>query len=338
MNFNQFIRERIKKCKSENNGKSKSLVFPEGYDVRTLEAISKIEKEGFTEKIIVLGEKDKILSDCKVNNINLKNVEIRDNKKDNIQEYAHKLYEIRKHKGMTEAEAENTIKNELYYGAMLVRENIVDGMVGGAMNTTANVLRAAIQIIGTAQGIKTVSSSFMMIVKDHSFGANGKLFFSDAAVVPDPTPEQLADITIASATLWKKLTGEEPIVALLSFSTKGSASHPMVDKIIQTYKILTQRNVNFKFDGELQADAALVKKVAEQKAPNSVVGGFANVLIFPDLNAGNISYKLVQRLGGAEAYGPLLQGLAKPVNDLSRGCSSDDIVNVAAITVLECFE
>lgn len=337
MEFNQSIRERIKLNKEKNNGKSVALVFPESYDIRTLEAVSKIEEEGFAENIILLGVEEKILKDLKDNNISIKNINIVDNKKDNIDEYAEIFFQKRKHKGISLEDAKETMQNELYYGAMLVQQGIVGGMVAGAVNTTGNVLRASIQVIGTLQGIKTVSSSFMMIVKDKSFGNDGQLFFADCAVVPDPDSEQLADIAISSANLWKKITGTEPIAALLSFSTKGSANHSLIDKVTETINILKSRNVDFKFDGELQGDSALIKSIGEKKCPGSSVAGKANVLIFPDLNAGNICYKLVQRLGEAEAYGPLLQGLAKPVNDLSRGCSSDDIVNVAAITVLEAF-
>ncbi len=227
------------------------------------------------------------------------------------------------------------MKNELYFGAMLVRRGIADGMVAGAMNTTADVVRAAIRVIGTREGINTVSSFFVMIVSDCTYGENGILFFADSGVVINPIASQLADIAICTADSMKALIGAEPRVAFLSFSTKGSANHPLVDKVKNAFKIAHNKRPDILMDGELQGDAALELRVAKKKAPDSKVAGKANILIFPDLNAGNIAYKLVQYLGKAEAYGPILQGLAKPVNDLSRGCSVDDIVGVACITQLQ---
>jgi phosphate acetyltransferase len=250
-------------------------------------------------------------------------------------EWAGILAERRKNKGVTPEQAAAILQDPLFFGAMMVREREMDGMVAGAVNTTSNVLRASLQIIGAQKGMKTVSSCFMMIVPDCPYGHHGTLMYGDCGVVPDPNPEQLADIAIATAQSTRSLVGVEPIVAMLAFSTYGSATHAIVDKVIEATKIVKQRHPELKIDGELQGDAALVEAVGKRKAPGSPVAGKANTLIFPDLNAGNIAYKLTERLAGAEAFGPLLQGLAMPVNDLSRGCTAHDILNTIAITCVQ---
>jgi phosphate acetyltransferase len=240
-----------------------------------------------------------------------------------------KYYEMRKHKGLTPEQANEIIKNPLYFGAFMLKEGLADGSVAGSINTTGDVLRAAIQIVGLAPNVSVVSSSFVMALKD------GKILtFADCAVIPDPDADQLASIAISSAITHKKLIESEPYVALLSFSTMGSAKHPLVDKVTNAKEIVQRINPELKIDGELQFDAAFIEQIGKRKAPNSDVAGNANVFIFPDLNAGNIGYKLTERIGGAQAIGPVIQGLAKPFNDLSRGCSVEDVINVACICAI----
>ena len=250
-------------------------------------------------------------------------------------EYVEELVKIRQHKGLTVDEAKELIKDPLYYGTMMVKMGHADGLVAGAISSTGNVLRPALQIIKTAPGISVVSSCFVMEVLYKEYGHNGILLFADCAVNPNPNAEQLAEIAITSAKTGKDLVGLDPKVAMLSFSTKGSASHEYVDKVVEATNIAKQLEPSLSIDGELQADAALVESVGKLKAPDSKVAGNANILVFPDLQSGNIAYKLVERLGNAVAVGPICQGIAKPVNDLSRGCSVDDIVNVVAITAVQ---
>lgn len=330
--------ENIKEIAKQNK---KKIVLPETEDERVIKAAEIAIKEKIAD-VILIGEKTKVLESAKKLGVNLDGAEII-NPKDYFKtsEYIAEFVRLREKKGMMETVARQVMHTDpRYFGAMMVRLGDADGMVAGSDSPTADVLRASIQVIGTKPGIKTVSSCFMMILPEGSevaskYGKDGVLIYSDAGVVPNPNPEQLADIATSASHSARILANMEPKVALLSFSTKGSASHQDVDKVIKACEILKNRAVNFEFDGELQADAALVEAVGAKKAPGSKVAGKANVLIFPDLSSGNIAYKLTQRLANAEAYGPLLQGLDKPVNDLSRGCSVEDIVNVIAITSVE---
>ncbi len=326
----------IEKIKGKAKELGKTIVLPESDDERVLLATEVILKESFA-KVVLIGDEEKIKYDSKSVGADIEGAKIIDPKKfEKMDEYVEELVQLRKKKGMTEQLARQILKTEpRYFGSMMVRLGDADGMVAGSASPTADVLRAAIQVIGTKPGLKTVSSCFIMVLdeKAKSYGDDGILIFSDCGVVPHPNAEQMADIATSAAHSARQI-GLDPRVALLSFSTMGSAKHECVDKVQEAAKILKNRSVDFKFDGELQADAALVPGVAEKKAPGSEVAGKANVLVFPNLSAGNIGYKLVQRLGNAEAYGPILQGLSKPVNDLSRGCSVEDVVNVTAITAV----
>ncbi|WP_129722018.1 phosphate acetyltransferase [Xylanivirga thermophila] len=311
----------------------KTIVLPEAMDSRMLKAASQAKNEGLAN-IVLLGNADEI--NKKAAGLDLEGITIiNPEKSDKSSYYVDQLVEIRKKKGMTHEKAAELIKNPLYYGAMMVKLGDADGMVAGAVNTTGDVLRPALQIIKTAPGISVVSSCFIMQVLYKEFGHDGVLLFADCAVNPSPTAEQLASIAVTSANTAKSLIGMEPKVAMLSFSTKGSAQHELVDKVVEATKLAKEMAPDVTIDGEIQADAALVKEVGSLKCPGSSVAGKANVLVFPDLQAANIGYKLVQRLGKAEAIGPVCQGMAKPVNDLSRGCSVEDVVNVIAITAVQ---
>ena len=309
------------------------IVLPETNDERVIRAASQILKEGLAQ-VILVGNQEAIMHSAKAYDVSLSGAKIVDPYNfERFNDYVNKLVELRAKKGMTPEEAKKLLlNNPTFFGAMLVKMGDADGMVSGSASPTANVLRAAIQVIGTQPGVKTVSSVFIMELSQFKDLFGSILVFGDCSVIPVPTSEQLADIATSAAETAVKIAGINPRVALLTFSTKGSAKHECVDRVIEAGRILRERKVQFRFDDELQADAALVKSVGEIKAPLSDVSGNANVLIFPSLSAGNIGYKLVQRLAGANAYGPIIQGLNAPVNDLSRGCSVEDIVVLTAIT------
>ncbi len=304
----------------------KTIVLPEGSEDRVIKAANILYSEKIV-KPILLGDEEEILKRAEELEISLNGIEIINPIADSeFEGYVQKYYELRKHKGMTPQKAQEVMSNPLYFGAMMVRQDRAAGAVAGSVNATGDVLRAAIQVVGLAPDVNIVSSSFIMVLP------NGQILtFGDCAVVPDPDPKQLASIAISSANTHRKLLGAEPLVAMLSFSTKGSAKHPLVDKVVEATRIVKESVPQLQVDGELQFDAAYIESIGQRKAPGSPVAGKANVFIFPDLNSGNIGYKMVERLAGAEAIGPLIQGLAKPYNDLSRGCSVNDIVNVAAI-------
>ncbi|MDX4063572.1 phosphate acetyltransferase [Aliarcobacter skirrowii] len=326
----------IENIKAKAKQNLRTIVLPESEDERVLKATEQVLKDK-TANIILIGNEDTIKADSAKCGANIEGAKIIDPKKfANIDRYIDELVELRKSKNLSREEATKLMLNEpRFFGCMMVRLGDADGLVAGSNSPTADVLKAAIQVIKTAPGINTVSSTFIMETADGKFGDNGLILFADCAVIPDPTSEQLADIASATAATAASVVGLEPRVAMLSFSTKGSAAHPLVDKVTNACDILKQRGVNFEFDGELQADAAIVASVGSKKAPDSKVAGKANILVFPDLQSGNIGYKLVQRFANAEAHGPIIQGLNKPVNDLSRGCSVEDISNLVAITATQ---
>ena len=319
MDIMQEIRQRAR-----NN--LKTIVLPEGEEERTLCAADIIIDQKIAN-LILLGDPETMERKASNWGLNISQVKLMNpNKSKFINSFTQEFYRLRSHKGITMEQAEEAMKQPLYYGAMLVRWGIADGSVAGAVNTTGDVMRAAIQIIGLKEGISIVSSSFMMVMP------TGKVYmYSDGAVVPEPDAEQLASIAVSAADTHRVLTGEEPLVAMLSFSTKGSAEHHTIDKVCQALEMAKKMRPDLKIDGELQVDAAIVPSIAERKAPGSPIKGKANVFIFPDLNAGNIAYKITQRLADARAIGPIVQGLAKPAFDLSRGCTYEDIVDVVAV-------
>lgn len=313
----------------------KKIVLPEGEEERTLIATEKIVKEGLA-KVVLVGNESNIRKKAEELKLNIIGVEIIDPEtSDKLEEYVNAFYELRKKKGMTLEKADKIIRDPLYFATMMVKMDDADGMVSGAIHTTGDLLRPGLQIIKTAPGISVVSSAFIMLVPNCEYGKDGMLLFSDCAVNPNPSAEQLASIAISTAETAKSLCNMDPKVAMLSFSTMGSAKHELVDKVTEATRIAKELRPDLLIDGELQLDASIVEKVAAQKAPNSPVAGNANVLVFPDLQAGNIGYKLVQRFAKAEAIGPICQGFAKPINDLSRGCSAEDIVNVVAVTAIQ---
>ncbi len=327
MNFIESVKERAKRDK-------KRIVLPESMDRRTMEAADTILREGIAD-ITIIGTPEEISKNSEGFDISRATI-IDPKTSDLTEELINKLYELRKEKGMTLEEARKLLLEDyMYYACMLVKTGRADGAVSGACHSTSNTLRPALQIIKTKPGVALVSAFFLMVVPDCQYGANGTFIFADSGLEQNPDPEKLAAIAASSADSFKLLVEEEPIVAMLSHSTMGSASHADVDKVVEGVRIAKEKYPSYKIDGELQLDAAIVPEVAKSKAPNSTVAGHANVLVFPDLDAGNIGYKLVQRLAKAEAYGPITQGIAAPVNDLSRGCSSDDIVGVVAITAVQ---
>ena len=324
----------ISKFKDMARQAGRTIVLPESTEERMLKATRIILDKGIA-RVILLGDESEINALARKAGTDVSGAEIAPlSGTEQAGQLAEKLYELRKHKGMTAEQAVETLKTPMYFAAMMVKDGLAHGYVAGAENTTGNTLKPALQIIKTKPGINVVSSYFLMVHPDSRLGTGGCLFFADCALVPDPDENQLAEIAITTADSFKTMLEKEPLVAMLSFSTKGSASHPAVDKVANATKIVTEKRPDIKIDGDLQADAALIEKVGTSKAPGSPVAGRANVLIFPDLNSGNIAYKLVQRLAGTEAIGPVIQGIARPVNDLSRGCSVEDIVSVAAITAI----
>ncbi|MBW9170841.1 phosphate acetyltransferase [Clostridium estertheticum] len=313
----------------------KRIVLPEGEEERTIKA-SEILKNNSLAEVILIGDASIIQNKAAELSVNICGIEIVDPKKSEKTEvYAKEFYELRKNKGMTIEKAAETMKDCVYFGTMMLKMGEADGMVSGAVHYTGDLLRPGMQIVKTAPGIKVISSFFIMELPHDEYGEDGLLLFADSAVNINPTAEELAAIAISTADNAKLLCGFEPKVAMLSFSTMGSAKHEKVDKVVKATEIAKNARPDLQIDGELQLDAAIVASVAKQKAPNSAVAGKANVLIFPDIQSGNIGYKLVQRFARAKAIGPVCQGFAKPINDLSRGCSVDDIVNVVAVTAVQ---
>jgi phosphate acetyltransferase len=313
----------------------KKIVLPEGNEERNLRAAEIIHKERIAE-VILVGSRSEIEENAKKFGVNIEGITIEDPQtSERTKGYANELYELRKKKGVTLTMAENIVLDPMYYATMMVKNDDAHGMVSGAVHTTGDLLRPGLQIIKTAPGISVVSSFFIMLLKDKTYGENGQMLFADCAVNPNPNADELAAIAVATAESAKKLMKFEPKVAMLSFSSYGSAKHELVSKVQEATKKAQELRPDLSIDGELQLDAAIVESVGKKKTASSPVAGKANVLVFPDLQAGNIGYKLVERIAGADAIGPICQGFAKPINDLSRGCSVEDIVNVVAITAVQ---
>ena len=328
MSFIEQIKQRAKQ-------EIKTIVLPEATDTRILEAAQIVKKEGYA-KVILIGNEEEVRNLAKEKNIDLGETKIIDpSKSKETERYAKELYELRKAKGMTEEQANQLVLEPVYYGMMMVKLDEADGLVSGAAHSTSDTLRPALQILKTAPGTKLVSAFFVMVVPDCKYGENGTFIFADSGLNEEPDSEKLSEIAISSSKSFEQLVGKEAKVAMLSYSTYGSAHSASTEKVIEATKLVKEKEPNLLVDGELQLDAAIVPEVAEFKAKGSPLKGEANVLVFPDLGAGNIGYKLVQRLAKAEAYGPLCQGIAKPVNDLSRGCCSEDVAGVVAITAVQ---
>lgn len=328
MSFFESIKEKAKK-------QIKTIVLPESTDIRTLEAVDMISKDEFC-KIILIGEKEKIIKLAEQKKLNISETKIIDPKESQLYErYANTFYELRKHKGMTIEKAKELLLDPVFFGIMMVKEDQADGLVSGAMHSTADILRPALQILKTAPGTKLVSTFSILVVPNCEFGEEGIFAFADCALNRNPNADELSEIAISSAESFKQILGKEPKVAMLSYSTKGSAESEDVDKVRRATELVRSKNKKILIDGEIQLDAAIIPSVAKLKAPKSKIAGKANTLIFPELEAGNIGYKLVERLAKAEAYGPICQGMAKPVNDLSRGCKAKDIVGVIALTCIQ---
>lgn len=329
--MSRFLERIIERAKTDK----KTVVLAEGNDVRTIKAAAMAIEQNVAD-IIILGEKASILKMAEDEKVDISAATLINPVEDvNFKDFVNKFYEMRKAKGMTPEKAEETLKNTLYYGCMMVKNGFADGMVAGACNSSSNVLRPALQILKTAPGTKLVSAFFIMCVPDCEYGADGVFLFADSGLNENPDADAVSEIAISSAKSFKTLVEEEPVIAMTSYSTYGSAKSELVDKMQLATKLAKEKRPDLLLDGELQADAAIVPSVGASKAPGSPVAGKANVLIFPDLNVGNTAYKLVQRLAKAEAYGPVTQGIARPVNDLSRGCSAEDIVGVIGITCVQ---
>ncbi len=329
----QFIEEIKNRAKQD----IKTIVLPEAEDIRVLQATEQVLKEEYA-KIILIGNRQAIEKKAETNKVDITGADIVDpSNSEKYDEYVNLLYELRKHKGMTIEKAKELVKDSVYYGMLMVKDekSQADGLVSGAIHSTSDTLRPALQILKTAPDTKLVSAFFVMVVPNCEQGENGTFIFGDCGLNENPDDEALSEIAISSSKSFKQLVGKEPKVAMLSYSTYGSAKSELTEKVISATKKVKEKVPELLVDGELQLDAAIIPEIAQMKAPGSSIQGEANVLIFPDLNAGNIGYKLVQRLGKAEAYGPLCQGIAKPVNDLSRGCSSQDIAGVVAITAVQ---
>jgi phosphate acetyltransferase len=329
MDFIQRLKEKAKL-------NQKTIVLPESSDIRVIEAARQVTNEGFA-KVILIGDRKELQEIA--GNIDLSDITIINPiEYDKYDEYVNRLYELRKEKGVTIEKAHELMKNNIYFGTMMVKQNDADGLVAGSTCSSADTLRPALQILKTAPNVKLVSAFFLMIVPNCEYGENGAFIFSDCGLNENPDSEKLSEIAISSAKTWRQLIGTEPKIAMLSYSTLGSANSELTEKVITATNLVKEKMPDLLVDGELQLDASIVPSVASRKAPNSNVAGKANILIFPDLNAGNIGYKLVERLAKAEAYGPITQGIAKPVNDLSRGCKTNDIVGVIAITAVQAIE
>ena len=328
MNFIDGIKDRARK-------EMKTIVLPEASDLRVVTAAATVLKEAYAN-VVLVGNEENIRKMAEENGLDVSKAIIVDPlKAENAKVYAENLYELRKAKGMTLEQAEELVKDEVYYGMMMVKMNDADGLVSGAIHSTSDTLRPALQILKTAPGTKLVSAFFLMVVPDCEYGEDGVFVFGDCGLNENPNAEQLAEIAHSSSESFTQLVGKEAKVAMLSYSTMGSAKSELTQKVIDATRIVKENYPEMKVDGEMQLDAAIVPSVGKSKAPNSEIAGQANTLIFPDLNAGNIGYKLTQRLAKAEAYGPLCQGIARPVNDLSRGCSAEDIAGVVAITAVQ---
>ena len=331
MAFIDVIKERAKK-------EIKTIVLPEATDIRTLKAVDMISKDEFC-KIILIGEKEEIVKIASENNLDISKAEIIEpNNSEFYEEYVNSFYELRKHKGMTIEKSKELMLDPVFFGMMMVKQEKADGLVSGAAHSTADTLRPALQILKTAPGTKLVSTFAVMDVPNCEYGENGVFLFSDCGLNQNPNSEELSEIAISTAKSFKQIIGKEPKVAMLSYSTYGSAKAEEVDKVRIATELAKEKAPELLIDGEMQFDAAIVPSIAKSKAPGSNVAGNANTIIFPDLQAGNIGYKLVERLAKAEAYGPICQGMAKPVNDLSRGCKAEDIVGVVAITCVQAQE
>ncbi len=328
MSFIDKIKERAKK-------EIKTIILPEAEDIRILEATSQVLKEQYA-KIILIGNQEKVEQKARENNLDIKEATIINPcNSEKYEDYANLLYELRKHKGMTIEQAKELIKDPVYYGMIMLKDGKADGLVSGAIHSTSDTLRPALQILKTAPDTKLVSAFFIMVVPNCEYGENGTFIFADSGLNENPDAEALSEIAISSSKSFEQFLGTKPKIAMLSYSTYGSAKSELTQKVIDATKLVKEKEKNLIVDGELQLDAAIVPEIAQLKAPNSPLKGKANVLIFPNLEAGNIGYKLVQRLAKAEAYGPICQGISKPVNDLSRGCSSQDVAGVIAITAVQ---